>query len=283
MLENVQTISRHRLGVPVLTCVDEEGGSVCRISGRDISGVPYIASMESVGQGTAQDAYDTGKQVGTYLRELGFNVDFAPVADVVKDPAGSVIGSRSFGPDAQKDARMTAAFLKGLMSEGVAGTLKHFPGHGDTAGDSHTSAAVSYASLDSLRVCEFLPFTSGIEAGADLVMVGHISLPQVLGDSTPATVSSYVMRTLLRQELGFDGVIITDALNMAAISNLYSSSEAAVLSVEAGADMILMPVDFFSAYQGVLDAVSSGRISRERLDESVRRILKLKYRIDHAS
>ena len=154
--------------------------------------------------------------------------------------------------------------------------LKHFPGHGATEEDSHEGFAYSDRTLEELRQCEFLPFRAGIEAGARAVMVGHISLPQITGDGTPAVLSEAVMNQMLRQELGFQGIIITDALNMGAITENYTTEDAAVQAILAGADMLLMPADFQKAYQAVLNAVNDGRITRERLDESVLRILKVK-------
>ena len=229
-----------------------------------------------MGYGEAQDAYDTGAIIGKYLSELGFNVNFAPVADVMTNPANTVIGNRAFSYDPVRTGEMVSSFVRGIHSEKVASTLKHFPGHGDTAEGSHTSSAVSYKTLDELRTCEFIPFAEGISSGTDLIMLGHISLPNVTGDYTPATLSRQIVKDILREEMGYDGIIVTDAMNMAAVTNYYSSAEAAVKAIQAGVDMILAPADFYSSYQGVLDAVRNGEISEKRIDRSVMRIIELK-------
>lgn len=281
MIQNVQQYSMERTGLPMFVCVDEEGGTVARISGKGVIDVPYISSMYEVGgTGDTENAYGTGSTIGQYLSRLQINVDFAPVADVLSNPENTVIGSRSFGSDPELVGEMVAAEVKGLKEQGVLATLKHFPGHGDTAQDSHSGAAYSYKTMDELRECELIPFRAGIEAGADLVMMGHISLPNILEDDTPASLSYTMVTEVLREELGFDGVVITDGMNMGAIANQYTSGDAAVQAILAGGDLILMSADFYGAYAGVLSAVQAGTISEERLDESLRRIFALKEKID---
>ena len=213
------------------------------------------------------------------MKELNFNVDFAPVADVFSNPENTVIGDRAFGSDPELVSEMVSMTVKGLQSEGVLATLKHFPGHGDTAEDSHSGYASSYRSLEELERCDFLPFRAGIEVDAAFVMAGHISLPNVLNDQTPASLSYEIVTELLRKKMQFNGIIITDALNMGAISQHYSSGEAAVMAVDAGVDMLLMPADFYAAYEALLNAVQEGRISQERIDESVLRILQTKEKM----
>lgn len=280
MLTGMQDISMNRINLPVFLAVDEEGGPVTRISGCGIEGVPEIGDMFSVGEtGDVQQAYQTGAEIGTYLSELHFNVDFAPVADVYTNETNPVIGRRAFGTDAGTVSQMVPMAVRGLMDAGVEATLKHFPGHGDTAADSHMGYACSSKSLDELRSCELLPFKAGIEAGASFVMAGHISAPNVPGCDTPASLSYTMLTEILRNELGFQKIIITDALNMGAISNYYTSGQAAVQAILAGADMLLMPSDFQSAYAEVCAAVYDGRISQERLNKSVRRILAEKMRL----
>lgn len=280
MVQNVQQYSLERTGLPMYICVDEEGGTVARISGKGVIDVPYIPSMYEIGStGDTGNAYQTGSTIGQYLGRLGINVDFAPVADVYSNPENTVIGTRSFGTDAELVAEMVAAEVQGLKEQGILATLKHFPGHGDTAQDSHSGAAYSYKTLEELRQCELLPFQAGIEAGADLVMMGHISLPNILEDDTPASLSYTMVTEVLREELGFDGVVITDGMNMGAVADQYTSADAAVQAVQAGVDLILMSADFYGAYEGVLSAVRSGIISEERLDESLRRIFALKEKV----
>lgn len=280
MVQNVQRYSEERTGLPMLICIDEEGGTVARISGKGVISVPDIPSMYEVGStGSPDEAYQTGGTIGGYLNRLQINTDFAPVADVLSNPENTVIGSRSFGSDPEMVGEMVAAEVKGLKEQGVLTTLKHFPGHGDTAQDSHSGAAYSYKTMDELRECELIPFRAGIEAGADLVMMGHISLPNILEDDTPASLSYTMVTEVLRDELGFDGVVITDGMNMGAIASQYTSGDAAVRAIQAGGDMILMSADFYGAYDGVLSAVQSGTISEERLDQSLRRIFALKEKL----
>lgn len=277
MLQNTQSYAMERLGFPVFLAVDEEGGTVARVYRSGMEGIPDVGDMLSIGQsGDVQNAYRAGEQIGTYLKELHFNVDFAPVADIFSNPQNTVIGDRAFGSDADTAAPMVEMAVRGLQEAGVQATLKHFPGHGDTAEDSHVEYAISYKTLDELRASEFVPFEAGIREGAGFVMMGHISLPNVLEDYTPASLSYTVTTEILRKELGFDGIIITDALNMGAIAENYTSGEAAVKALQAGADMLLMPADFADAYAEVCAAVRDGRLSEERINESVERILSRK-------
>lgn len=277
MLENMQTIAKERTGLPVFLCVDEEGGSVARIASNAAFGVTDVGDMSAVGEsGDPQNAYDVGNTIGTYLAELGFNVDFAPVADVLTDSGNTVIGDRSFGSDAQTVASMVTAELEGLAAAGVYGTVKHFPGHGGTTGDSHNEAVTIDRTLEELMAEELVPFQSAINEGVSFVMVGHISVPNVTGDNTPATLSGVMITDVLRTQMGYDGIVITDAMNMTAITGYYNSDTAAVLAVQAGADIILMPADYSSAYNGLLAAVEDGTITEERIDESVNRIVQAK-------
>ncbi|MDO4322676.1 MAG: glycoside hydrolase family 3 protein [Lachnospiraceae bacterium] len=277
MLSGVQAISMERIGLPALCCVDEEGGTVARIGGRGIVDAPYVGNMSEIGaSGDSAQAYQAGVTIGSYLSELGFNVDFAPVADVLSNPANTVVRERSFGSDPELVSEMVLSELEGLETMKVCGTLKHFPGHGATEGDTHAGYAYTSKPLEELRQCELLPFQRGIDAGVKIIMVGHISVPGVTGEDTPASLSRTMITEILRNQMGYDGLVVTDAMNMGAISQMYSSAEAAVRTVQAGADLILMPADFQSAYYGVLDAVASGTVSEERINESVERILKLK-------
>lgn len=281
MLSGMQEISKARMDLPVFLATDEEGGSVSRLYGGGIADIPYIGDMYSVGAaGDPQEAYQVGNTIGTYMRDLNFNVDFAPVADIYSNPSNTVIGSRAFGSDAELVSQMVPMEVEGLQSSGVLATLKHFPGHGDTAEDSHSGYASSYKSMEELEACEFQPFRAGIAANVSFIMMGHISLPNILNSQLPASLSYDMVTGVLRRELQFNGVIITDALNMGAISANYSSGEAAVMAIEAGVDMLLMPADFHSSYEAVLGAVREGRISEERINESVLRIIRMKRKIE---
>lgn len=266
-------------GVAPLLCVDEEGGSVARIGRSEAFGVGNVGDMAAVGaSGDPQNAQAVAETIGSYLRPLGFNVDFAPVCDVANNPESQVMAQRSFGADANAVAAMVTACVNGFVESGVACCLKHFPGLGAAVGDSHTARISIDASLDQLETLELKPFEAGIAAGAPLVMMGHLSVPAIVGDETPASLSPRVVTDLLRTQLGFDGVVITDAMEMGAVTNYYTAGESAVLAIQAGCDIILMPASLEEAYGAVLDAVYSGAITEQRVDESLRRILELKQR-----
>lgn len=274
MIQATQSYSK----IPLFIGVDEEGGSlVARIANSGLFDVPHVDDMATIGAtGDSTQAYNVGTTIGTYLSELGFNVDFAPDSDVLVNPDNTAIGIRSFGPDPNVDADMVAQVVKGLQEKGVSATLKHFPGHGATTTDSHNGAAIVDRSLADLQSTEFVPFSAGIEAGADFIMVGHLEVPQVIGDTTPASLSSMMITDILRGDLGYEQIVITDSMSMGAITDYYAPDAAALAAFQAGADMILMPSDFKTAYQGILDAVNNGTISADRLDESVKRILTVK-------
>ena len=257
--------------------VDEEGGSVARLGRNPAMGTTSFLDMADIGAtGETEQAYQVGLTIGTELRALGFNLDFAPVADVNSNPDNPVIGERAFSSDPETAAEMVSACVEGFRDSGTLCALKHFPGHGDTATDSHYGAAQSDKTLEQLEDCEFIPFRAGIEAGAELVMVGHIALPAVTGDDTPACLSPDIVTGLLRQRLGFTGLTVTDSLSMAAVTDRYSPDRAAVLAVQAGMDLLLMPSDLDAAAEGILDAVAGGALTEARIDESVLRILTAK-------
>ncbi len=277
MLSDFQEISLSRTGLPAFLCVDEEGGKVTSVGGTEALAIPRGEDMADIGaRNHPEEAYQKGEFIGGYLSELGFNVDFAPVADVLSNPENTVVKKRSFGADPKLVTAMTAAFAEGLQSKGILGSYKHFPGHGATAGDTHKGYSYTDKTLEELKACELLPFIDGISRDIPMIMVGHISLPKVIGDDTPASLSSYIMTDLLREELGYKGIIITDALAMKAVIDEYSSDEAAVRALEAGADILLLPEDFELAFQGVLQAVNEGRLSGERIDQSLQRIIRQK-------
>lgn len=275
---NLAALGRERVGVAPFIGVDEEGGRVSRLSA--LLGYPNVGSMADLGAtGDSEQAYAAGTAIGAYLNETGCTVDFAPVADVLSNPDNSVIGNRSFGSDPALVAGMVARYVEGLRDNNILATLKHFPGHGSTSSDTHKGAAVSYISEEEWRKTDYVSFLSGIQAGAEFVMMGHVSYPVILeGDYTPASLSHHFITEVLREEMGFTGVVLTDALNMGAITSNYSSADAAVMALEAGCDIILMPYDFESAYRGVLEAIDTGTLSEARINESVMRILRLKLR-----
>ncbi|MBP3475367.1 MAG: beta-N-acetylhexosaminidase [Lachnospiraceae bacterium] len=272
MLSNTASMSKY----PIFLAVDEEGGSVSRVANSDIE-VIQVDDMAMIGAGgdTAQ-AYESGVTIGAYLKEIGFNVDFAPVADVVPEGGSSVLEDRAFGSDAQTVGGMVANMVEGIEGTGVSSCLKHFPGIGSASEDTHDGRVEITKTLEEMRGTDFVPFQAGIEAGADFVMVSHITASALDEDGVPSSLSEKVMTDILRGELGFEGVIITDALDMTAITDYYTSEEAAVKAIEAGADMLLMPEDFNEAYDALLAAVQDGTISEERIDESLRRIYRIK-------
>ncbi len=264
--------------IPALAAIDEEGGRIARIANHPAGfGVAKFPSMAAIARtGDPANAFAAGKTIGEYLRAYGFDVDFAPVADVNTNPLNPVIGDRAFGDDPQTAAPMVQAVIRGLHESGVAACVKHFPGHGDTATDTHTGYAETLKTWDELRDCEMVPFRAGIAAGADLVMTAHIAAPNVTGTGVPATMSYTILTEKLREEMGFEGLIVTDALSMGAIRSQYSSSQACVACILAGADLLLMPYDYFEAFDGVVRAVENGEIPESRIDESVYRVLRFK-------
>ncbi len=271
MLSNTFSISKY----PIFLAVDEEGGSVSRVAESGID-VVQVGDMAAIGaSGDAAQAYEAGVSIGTYLKELGFNLDFAPVADVA-DPETGELGDRVFGSDAQVAGEMVSNMVSGIEGTGVSSCLKHFPGLGDAEGDTHSGRVETTKTLEEMRNYEFLPFKAGIDAGADLVMVSHITASAVDEEGLPSSLSKVVITDVLRNELGFQGVIITDALDMGAITEYYTSEQAAVMAIDAGADMLLMPEDFNAAYDALLTAVQEGTISEERIDASLDRIYRLK-------
>lgn len=280
MIASIQTQSMERTGLPVFLCVDEEGGTVARISGSGNFDVPVTEDMRIVGEnGDVARAEEIGVTMGTYLKDLGFNVDFAPVADVLTNPENVVVYDRSFGSDPYLVSEMDAAFSDGLRSCGILSTYKHFPGHGATEADTHEGYAYTMKTWEELLDAELIPFIDGIEDEVPLIMTGHVALPSVTGDDTPASLSEVIIQEHLIDELGYKGLIVTDALEMGAIVESYSSSEAALTALRAGNDLLLMPADFESAYYGLLDAVKSGALPEERIDVSLEKIIRAKYNL----
>lgn len=272
LLENTQSYAK----IPLFLGVDEEGGTVSRVGSNPDMGVPSVGDMRSLGkQQDPAAAYAAGQDIGGSLHALGFNLDFAPVADVAQG-ADSVIGSRSFGSDPELCASLAGVIVKSLRAEGIVSCLKHFPGYGSAVTDDHYGTSVLEKTEAELESCDFLPFAAGIEAGAPFVMVSHLSVPEVVGDKTPSDLSSKIVSDLLRNKLGFTGVIITDSHQMASITDHYTSGEAAVKALQAGVDMILMPQDLQAAFDGVKAALAGGTLTQSRIDESVLRILQVK-------
>jgi len=264
--------------IPLFMAVDQEGGRVSRLTVGEMD-FPTTPSARVIGQTEDIDkALETGKILGKELKALGFNMNMAPVADVDSNPRNPVIGDRSFGNDPELVANMAMAMARGMQLEGVIPVLKHFPGHGDTDLDSHVEAVVLNHPLDRLVEVEFLPFRRGISLNMPMIMTGHIQL-QVLDAGVPATLSSVLITDLLRGEWGYRGVVISDALEMGAIRQRWTSGEAAVKALQAGVDLLLMPENPGEAHEAIMEAVSGGVLPVDQLDKAVVRILELKMKI----
>lgn len=268
MIDNSQKYS----SIGLFVATDEEGGVVNRLM--DTVGTTYIDSMYYYKDDGDETAYENAYTIANDMSALGFNLDFAPVADVWSNPDNTVIGERAYSDDYAQAAELVGNAVKGFNDGGVMCTLKHFPGHGDTAEDSHYSSAYVHRTKEEIMADEMQPFRSGIEAGAEFVMVGHLIVPDI--DEVPATLSYKIATGILRDELKFEGVAITDSFEMESIADNYSVDDAVVMSVKAGMDMILQPKDMASAVNSIEQAVADGELSEDRIDESVRRILTLK-------
>ena len=263
-------------GSPLL-CIDEEGGRVARIANNPNFDVKKYESMAAIGAtGDPKNAYECGNTIGTYLKRYGFDIDFAPVADVNTNSENIIIGPRAFSDKPEVAAPMVTNYLQGLKDAGITGCIKHFPGHGDTKADTHFGYASTQKTWSEMLDCEMVTFKAGIQWGCQMIMTAHIGAPKVTGSDIPSTMSPIILQDKLRGELGYQNIIITDGMEMGAITQQYSSAEAAVGSIQAGVDIVLGPKNLVEAFDAVIDAVNKGVISEERINQSVRRILKLK-------
>ncbi|MDR4889564.1 beta-N-acetylhexosaminidase [Fredinandcohnia sp. QZ13] len=270
-----QLKARNSSSLPLLLGVDQEGGRVTRLPG----GLTNFPPNKQIGQvNNPEFSYKVGTLLGHELKEFGLNLDFAPVLDINSNPNNPVIGDRSFGNNAEVVSKLGIQTMKGIQSQNVITTIKHFPGHGDTSVDSHLDLPIVNKSLKELKELELIPFERAINQGADVVMVAHILLPQ-LDKTNPGTMSKAVMTDLLRKQLGFTGVIITDDMTMGAITEHYGIGKAAVESVKAGSDIILVGHDYNNVVKiisSLKTAVQNGEISEQRLNDSIERIIQLK-------
>ena len=272
-------IAELNTGIPAFIALDQEGGNVVRVK----DGATVLPGNMTLGATRSPMlAMVSGQSMGIDLRRLGFNMNLAPVLDINSNPRNPVIGVRSFGEEAKLVGQLGAWFIRGQQEVGVASVAKHFPGHGDTQSDSHFSMPAISADEARLFELELEPFVSSISAGVDALMTAHIAIPKVLeAPDLPATLSKRLLTDILRKRLGFEGIVITDGLEMQGIVKKYGSGEAAVRAILAGADMAMIlwtKSKKEEVYQALLDAVDNGRLTRERLDASVRRILRVKYR-----
>jgi beta-N-acetylhexosaminidase len=274
LLADLQRTARDS-GTPLLFSVDQEGGTVARLR-RGVTGVPGAMALAATGDPGAAERAAT--ITGTELRAIGFHQDYAPSADVNVDPANPVIGVRSYGSDPTEVAGYVAAAVRGLRATGIAATVKHFPGHGDTSVDSHLDLPTVTHDRARWEEVDLPPFATALAAGADAVMTAHLALPSVDPGGAPATASAPLLTGILRGRLGFDGPVVTDALDMAGARRRYGD-EIAVHALAAGADQLLMPADLDAAIAAVTAAVRTGRIPASRVDSAVRRTLRLKARL----
>lgn len=277
--QSLQQLASDRQKFPLLISIDQEGGMVARIDHEGISRIP--GNMALGAAGSAEDSYRVAQIGARELRSLGVNMNFAPCLDVNNNPRNPVIGVRSFGEDPQAVAALGTAAIKGYQEEGVSATAKHFPGHGDTSVDSHLGRASVPHDLERLRTVELYPFAQAIRDGVDAIMTAHVSFPAIEPSDLPATLSHAVLTGLLREEMGFEGLIITDCLEMHAISKEYGIPEGAIRAIEAGADCVLVShtlSEQTAAITAVIEAVRSGRLSEDLIDTAVERILALKQR-----
>ena len=263
-------------GLPVLVSTDQEHGIVCRV------GAPatlFPGAMAVGAGGSRADARTLGRIAGQELRAIGIRQNYSPVADVNVNPANPVIGVRSFGSEAQQVARLVAAEVSGYQGAGVAATAKHFPGHGDTAVDSHYGFPVITHSRELWEKLDAVPFRAAIRAGIDSIMTAHIQFPALDDSGDPATLSHPILTGILRGELGYDGVVVTDSLGMEGVRTKYGDDRVPVLALKAGVDQLLNPPSLDVAWNAVLAAVREGELTEARLDESILRILRLKARL----
>src|SRR6266851_2607364 len=272
LINQMQAKSR----LPLLVGADFERGTAMRLD----EGTSFPTAMALAAAGNPRDAYTMGKVTALEARAVGVHWVYAPDADANNNPGNPIINTRSFGEDPARVAEFVKEFVRGVEENGALATAKHFPGHGDTASDSHIDLPVIHADRERLEHLELVPFRAAIAAGASSIMTGHLSVPALEPDpNTPATLSSRILTGLLRNELHFEGLVVTDAMDMGGITVRYAPGEAAVRAFEAGADALLMPPVPDAAFEGLQNAMKSGRISRERLDASVRRILQAKARV----
>ena len=261
-----------------LICIDEEGGRVARLANNPNFHVKKYESMAAIGAtGNPANAYECGNTIGTYLKKYGFDIDFAPVSDVNTNPDNIIIGKRAFSDDPAVAAPMVVNYLQGLKDAGIVGCIKHFPGHGDVKTDTHYGYAQTQKTWAEMLSCEMVTFRAGINWGCQLVMTAHIGAPKVIGSDIPSTMSSVMLQNKLRGELGYRNIIVTDALEMGAITKQYTNVDAVLGCLQAGVDIVLCPKEYAEVFDAVVKAVENGTISETRLNDSVRRILMLKY------
>ena len=275
MIELTRALQENNNNIPLFISIDEEGGRVSRLPD-DVEKFPSAFTIGLINN--QQTAYENGKEIGYTLKRLGINLDYAPVLDIYSNENNTVIGDRAFSKEESIVSTMGIATMEGIEDADIIPVVKHFPGHGDTEVDSHYGLPIVYKTLEELRNFEFIPFVKAIESGCDVIMVSHIILNEV-DSSNPASLSKIVISDLLRKDLEFDKVVITDDMSMGAITSIMSIEEACIKSIEAGCDILLLG----NAYEEIEQVINSiklklynGEISEEQINKSVKRILELK-------
>ena len=275
MIDLTRALQENNNNLPLFISIDEEGGRVSRLPD-DVEKFPSAFTIGLIND--QQIAYENGKEIGYTLKRLGINLDYAPVLDIYSNENNTVIGDRAFGTEESIVSKMGIATMKGIEDAGVIPVIKHFPGHGDTEVDSHYGLPIVYKTLEELRNFEFIPFVKAIKNGCDVIMVSHIILNEI-DSSNPASLSKIVINDILRRDMNFDKVVITDDMSMGAITSIMSIEEACIKSIEAGCDILLLG----NAYEEIEQVINSiklklynGEISEEQINKSVKRILELK-------
>lgn len=275
MIDLTRALQENNNNLPLFISIDEEGGRVSRLPD-DVEKFPSAFTIGLINN--QQTAYENGKEIGYTLKRLGINLDYAPVLDIYSNENNTVIGDRAFSTEESIVSTMGIATMEGIEDSDIIPVVKHFPGHGDTEVDSHYGLPIVYKTLEELRNFEFIPFVKAIESGCDVIMVSHIILNEV-DSSNPASLSKIVISDLLRKDLEFDKVVITDDMSMGAITSIMSIEEACIKSIEAGCDILLLG----NAYEEIEQVINSiklklynGEISEEQINKSVKRILELK-------
>lgn len=268
--------------IPMFISIDQEGGRVQRLKSMPGMNIINIPSMSKIGESNDENqAYNTGIKIANDLKKFSINMNFAPVIDIYLNPKNTVIGDRSFGNNAKTVSKMGLSLANALKNNNIIPVYKHFPGHGNTEKDSHVEMPIITKTKEELYQDELIPFKNAISNNADIIMVGHLALPKITNDYTPASLSKQVVTDLLKNELGYKNLIITDALNMKAITNNYSEKQIYELAINAGVDILLMPNDPILAFNSIKKSLEEGTINETTITKSVEKIiaLKLKYNI----
>ena len=263
----------HNLDNRPLICIDEEGGVVSRIANSNKFRVEKTPNNNAMT--TYDDAYKQGYYIGSYLKKYHIDIDFAPVADINSVSQDNAIGERSFGDNPITVSTMVNAFISGLHDNNIIACTKHFPGHGNSKDDSHLNEVNIEDTLEMLKEEELVPFINNLDI-SDMVMIGHIKTPNTTNDDLPASLSKEIITDILRENYKYDGLVITDSFEMAAITKYYTNQEVVLTAIEAGVDILLMPENYKEAFDTIIQAINTNQIKEERINESVKRILKLK-------